>query len=121
VIDCRPVERVRPRDTEAFAATERACAEIGWQYRLVTGHDATWLGNLRWLAAYRHRRYRRAELIRPLLEEFAAPRPHNDGAADVGDPIAVLPTAFHLYWTGELHVDLARRFDGTSLFSEVAA
>jgi hypothetical protein len=29
VIDCRPADRVRPRDAEAFAATERACGEVG--------------------------------------------------------------------------------------------
>jgi hypothetical protein len=29
VLDCRPDERVRPRDAEAFAATERACELIG--------------------------------------------------------------------------------------------
>jgi hypothetical protein len=35
VIDCRPAERVRPRDAAAFAATEQACAPVGWRYVLV--------------------------------------------------------------------------------------
>ena len=30
VIDCRPAERVRARAAAAFAATARACAEVGW-------------------------------------------------------------------------------------------
>jgi len=29
-------------------------------------------------------------------------------AESVGDPIAVLPTLFHLLWSGVLHVDLSR-------------
>jgi hypothetical protein len=113
VIDCRPADRVRPRDAEAFAVTERACAEVGWQYRLVTGHDATWL------AGSRHRRHRRAELEALLLKAFATPRPLDTGVASVADPIAVLPVVFHLLWTGILRADLTRRFDATMLVSAV--
>ncbi|GAA5049901.1 hypothetical protein GCM10023318_19420 [Nocardia callitridis] len=50
VIDCRPADRVRPRDEAAFTATERACAEVGWSYRRVSGHDLMWLANVGWLA-----------------------------------------------------------------------
>ena len=42
IVDCRPAEQITPRDAAAFAATERACREVGWQYRLVTGHDPVW-------------------------------------------------------------------------------
>lgn len=50
VIDCRPEHRVKPQDAVAFAATEQACAEVAWRFRLVTGHDPAWLANVRWLA-----------------------------------------------------------------------
>jgi hypothetical protein len=50
VLDSRSAERIKPRDAAAFAASERACAEVGWEYRLVTGHDPVWLANARWLA-----------------------------------------------------------------------
>jgi len=30
-----------------------------------------------------------------------------DGARGVGDPLAELPTLFHLLWCGELRTDLA--------------
>ncbi|WP_233304269.1 TnsA-like heteromeric transposase endonuclease subunit [Pseudonocardia terrae] len=115
VVDCRPAPRVRPRDAEAFAATERACAEVGWQYRLVTGHDPVWLTNLRWLAGYRHRRCYRDLLVAPLLDVFATARPLVEGAARVGDPIAVLPTLFHLLWSGRLATDMTARLESTSL------
>ena len=40
VVDCRPVERRRPRDVAKFEATARACALAGWEYRLVGEADA---------------------------------------------------------------------------------
>jgi hypothetical protein len=121
VVDCRPADRIRPRDAEAFAATERACREVGWQYRLVTERDPLWLANLRWLAGYRHPRCYRETLVATLLEVFATARPLIEGTRRVGDPIAVLPTVFHLLWTGLLHTDLTARLDTTSLVSAVAA
>jgi hypothetical protein len=47
VVDCRPDDRVRWRDAEAFATTERACAEVGWRYPRVGAPDSTLLANLR--------------------------------------------------------------------------
>jgi hypothetical protein len=32
MVDCRPAERIKPRDAVAFAATRRACELVGWQY-----------------------------------------------------------------------------------------
>lgn len=39
VVDCRPVERRKPRDAAKFEATARACAMVGWNYRLVGAPD----------------------------------------------------------------------------------
>jgi hypothetical protein len=61
VVDCRPVERRRPRDVAKFDATVRACALAGWEYRLLGAADALVTANLRWLAGYA----RRALLARP--------------------------------------------------------
>lgn len=116
VIDCRPAERVKPRDMLAFAATERACEEMGWEYRLVTGHDPVWLANVRWLAGYRHRRYWIEPAASHLLEALrTAEQPLVEAAATVGDPIAVLPTLFHLLWRHRLRADLSQRLDAGSM------
>ena len=32
VLDSRPAELVKNRDRESFAATDRACAQLGWRY-----------------------------------------------------------------------------------------
>ena len=36
-------------------------------------------------------------------------------AAQVGDPIAVLPVLYHLLWSGELRTDMTERLDGLSV------
>ncbi len=121
VIDCRPAERIKPRDAAAFAATGRACAVVGWEYRVVTGHDTVWMANVRWLAGYRHRRCYRPQVATAALDAFAAPRTLISGADSVGDPIAVLPTIYHLIWIGKLVVELSTRLDATSVVSAVRA
>jgi hypothetical protein len=65
--------------------------------------------NLRWLAGYRHRRYARTAVMAALEEVFAEPGPLRDGAAQVGDPVAVLPVLFAMLWRGRLAADLDSR------------
>jgi hypothetical protein len=106
VVDCRPADRIKPRDAAAFAMTRRACELVNWEYRLVGAPELVAVRNVRWLAGYRHPRYRLPRVVAALREEFAEPTALMDGAAAVGDPIAVLPVLFHLLWCGELTFDL---------------
>lgn len=108
VVDCRPVERRREEDVAKFAATEQACARLGWEYRLVAGIDTVLAANLRWLAGYRHPRHDVPEVATMLRAVFATSRGLMDGAAEVGDRLAVLPVLFHLLWRQELATDLDR-------------
>ena len=121
VIDCRPSERIKPRDQAVFDTTARACAEVGWSYRLVNGHDPVWLANVRWLAGYRTVRHRVEPVVAALGEVFADPRPLVEGARAVGDPIAVLPVLYHLMWCRELVADLAVRLEGWSIVGKGAS
>jgi hypothetical protein len=107
VVDCRPADRIGPRDAAKFAATGTACGVLGWEYRLVGAPDAVVVGNVRWLAGYRHPRHRLAEVAAALRDAFAAPAALMAGAEAVGDPIAVLPVLFHLLWRCELAVDVS--------------
>lgn len=106
VIDCRPDGRIKPRDAVAFAATERVCERLGWEFRRVGAPDAIETANVRWLSGYRHPRHDRPALAAVFRELFAAPAPLLAAAEAAGDPIAVLPVLFHLLWRGELAVDL---------------
>ena len=58
VLDCRPADRRKPADVAKFDATAAACASLGWEHRLAGAADPIRTANLRWLAGYRHPRYR---------------------------------------------------------------
>jgi hypothetical protein len=91
---------------------------VGWGYRRVGALDPVLAANVRWLAGYRHPRCLRAEHRARLLEVFTRPAPLLAGAEAVGDRIAVLPSLFHLMWTGALAADLASApLDGSSRVS----
>ncbi|WP_083894468.1 TnsA-like heteromeric transposase endonuclease subunit [Nocardia tenerifensis] len=114
VIDVRADERIAARDAEAFEATGRACAAVGWSYRRVGALDAVLSANLRWLSGYRHPRCLRSGLAAELLAVFAEPTKLLAGASVVGEPIVVLPTLFHLLWSQRLVIDLSSAILGPS-------
>lgn len=107
VVDCRPAERIKPRDAAKFDATRRACELLEWEYRLVGTPDTVQVRNLRWLAGYRHPRHHVAPAAARLVEVFTRRGPLLDGAQTVGDPLAVLPVLFHLLWRQVLRADLS--------------
>ncbi|CRK55295.1 hypothetical protein [Alloactinosynnema sp. L-07] len=108
VLDCRPEDRIGPRDRVAFEATAAACAVLGWRYEVVGAVEPVLMGNTRWLAGYRHPRHDLPVVSAALREVFTEPVGLVAGAEAVGDPIAVLPVLFHLLWRRDLAVDLSR-------------
>lgn len=97
------------RALAAAMMMERACEQVGWSYQRLEPLDAVLAANLRWLAGYRHPRNQiRPDLTAAVLAAFARPRPLIDGVQAVGDPIEVLPAAFHALWHGHLSVPLER-------------
>lgn len=118
VVDVRADDRIAPADAEAFEATAAACEAVGWCYRRVGALEPVLAANVRWLAGYRHARCRGEEHSGRLLEVFARPMPLLVGVEAVGDQISVLPSLFHLMWTGALTADLASApLSGTSVIS----
>lgn len=111
VVDVRADDRIESEDAEAFAVTARACESVGWEFRRGGAMDAVRTANLRWLAGYRHPRCVHAGRAADLQGVFREPLPLLNGAERVGDPIAVLPTLFHLLWRHVLETDL----DSTAL------
>lgn len=107
VIDVRADDRVEEADAEAFEATARACAEVGWIFRRVGVVDPVLAANVRWLSRYRHpRNGAQPAVVDALLAVFAQPTPLFAGAENVGDRIAVLPVLFHLLWHRRLVTNL---------------
>lgn len=107
VIDVRADDDIEPRDAEAFAVAEQACKSVGWAYQRAGALDPVLATNLRWLSDYKHPRTLNPAHASILMEAFAQPAPLMEAVAAVGDPIAVLPSAFHMLWSGRLHSDLA--------------
>lgn len=106
VLDCRPAQRIRPRDAVVFDATQEVCARLGWDYRVVDAPDPVLAGNVRWLAGYRHERHHEPEVAAAVRAACAEGIGLAAVAEAAGDPIAVLPVLFHLLWRGELTADL---------------
>lgn len=91
------------RAQRARMVLEAACARVGWSYRRLEAPPAVVAANLRWLAGYRHPRYQGPPGLRAALAEaFTVARPLADGTASVGDPLRVLPAAYHALWSGRL-------------------
>ncbi|WP_146065895.1 TnsA-like heteromeric transposase endonuclease subunit [Streptomyces sp. SM13] len=107
VVDVRDEDDVDERTAEAFAATERACSAVGWEFAHVGVPDPVFMANLRWLARYRHRRCgRETDIVERLVKVFRQPHGLRAGAKEAGDVLRVLPALFHLMWTGVLRADL---------------
>jgi hypothetical protein len=106
VVDVRADDRIEAKDAEAFAATEQACAEVGWRFRRVGVLDPVLAANVRWLAGYRHPRCYRQAVAAQLLEVFSHPRALFDGVDAVGARLGVLPVLYHLLWLRMLVTDL---------------
>ncbi|MFH9663454.1 TnsA-like heteromeric transposase endonuclease subunit [Streptomyces sp. NPDC017248] len=95
------------RAQRARGVLEAACARVGWSYRRLKPPPAVVAANLRWLAGYRHPRNQGPPGLRAALTEaFAEPRPLAEGTAAVGDPLQVLPAAYHALWCGYLTTPL---------------
>jgi hypothetical protein len=91
----------------AAEVLEAACGRVGWAYRRLERPDPVVAANVRWLAGYRHPRHRGLpELQAAVLEAFERPRPLAEGVRAVGDPLVVLPVAFHALWSRRLDVAL---------------
>lgn len=107
VVDCRPLERIKPKDAARFDATRHACDLLGWRYQVASATNPIVTANVWWLAGYRHPRHHLLAVVAMLRQVFAEPCGLMAGAEQVGEPVAVLPVLFHLLWRHDLHADLS--------------
>lgn len=114
VADVYGAAKPTARRAEARAALRDACAASGWALRQLSAPDPVFAANLRWLSGYRHPRHYAVNAADALLAVFRQPTALFQGAAAVGDPIAVLPTLYHLLWRQHLAVDLHAAVLGTA-------
>ncbi|WST58115.1 TnsA-like heteromeric transposase endonuclease subunit [Streptomyces rubiginosohelvolus] len=117
VVDVRAGDQIDDAAAASFDATGRACEAVSWEFVRVGVPDPVLMANMRWLSRYRRRRCgRRQDIADLLVKVFDEPVPLRAGAAQVGDPLVVLPVLFHLLWSGVLAADVAGRLlDSDSL------
>ncbi|KNE81436.1 hypothetical protein ADZ36_16785 [Streptomyces fradiae] len=97
------------RAARAAAVLGAACAAVGFTYRCLMPPEKVVAANVRWLAGYRHPRYRDAGgLEQAVLAAFAIPRPLMAGAAAAGEVLSALPVLYHALWSERLTADLDR-------------
>lgn len=107
VVDVRPDDRIPAKDAAVFRTTAAACGQAGWEFRWAGTIDPVVRANIRWLSRYRHPRCRRDPAAAELLEAFVPGMPLLAGVSQVGDPVVVLPVAYHLLWRRELACDMS--------------
>ena len=112
VVDCRPADRADEEFYRVAGITAGVCERIGWEYLLAGEPEPVRAANLRWLAGYRRPYARVGGDRRAAAGGGGAPVPLIELAGSVGDPVAVLPTLFHLLWAGALERDLRRPLRG---------
>lgn len=121
VVDVRPDDRIPAEDAEVFRMTAMACGQAGWEFRRAGTIDPVVRASIRWLSRYRHQRCRREPAAAELLEAFTPGMPLLSGAAQAGDPVAVLPVAYHLLWRRELACDVSVLLGSASMAWRVPA
>jgi hypothetical protein len=109
VVDVRPDRLIDSDDQEKFDATAELCQMNGWKYRRVGERADPWMTNVRWLAGYRHERAFNRTIAADVCVAATGAQRISLGAlaSQAGDPIAVLPTIFHMLWSHQLDADLA--------------
>lgn len=105
VIDVSSRDGKSPR-ARVPAAAEEACRLAGWDYERARAVDAVLAANVRWLSGYRHPRSLNPAHAAALAAALERPAPLMRTAEAAGDPIAVLPTLYHMLWSGQLRADL---------------
>jgi TnsA endonuclease-like protein len=93
-------------------ATGLACAEAGFDYRVMSEPDRQLLANVRWLAGFRQRP-RDPDGERPRMLSALATRSLLVGELLAGarEPLLARPVLMHMLWSGDALVDLSGPVD----------
>lgn len=105
--DARPPAKQDEKFGAASKITAKACDDIGWRYKVFSGHPPVRAANLRWLSAYRHVQPWYEAAAEELGQICRRPKPC------VADVLAaehgaghLLSALWHYCWSGAIEVDL---------------
>lgn len=103
----RPEKAISDEFAVDRAATERACAQVGWSYEIFTGLADAHRHNLIWLHSYR-RRPTWADRYEAQLVAIADGGCRLERLIEASEPERSA-VAWHLIWAGRIRVDLTSR------------
>jgi hypothetical protein len=118
--DVKPSSRINAKARAQFEWTGRVCANVGWDYRVLTELPHQYGVNLNWLGNFRHPGYRStAEDVLDLLAQLEEGSTIDDAARLL--EAESTPTArsrvFHLLWNRTLECDMNSRMSGRTPIS----
>ena len=109
LVDVRAPQDIEPTDQLKFDATEAFCGDVGWEYQLAWQEPGPGLGNLRWLAAYRHPRFHNETLADAVREIDEWPVEFGQLMFDLTERFGLIapPALYNLLWHRDLTFDMA--------------
>lgn len=120
LFDVRPAERVYDSARIQFDETARVCEELGWNYRVLTGHDKLATQNLDCLSASRHERCAPTPDVEALILAAARGGRTRRELCEIASPeCPPLAAAWvdNLAWRRLLRLDLAAIFNSDAVFT----
>lgn len=120
VVDVKPASKLaKPKVQAQFAWTRRALTSRGWEYRVESEPDDTYLQNLRFLAGYRRRIQFDQDHVHLAHERLSGPLSFGQAVASVtsicGDREEARAIVLHLLWTRHFRADLSVPLQLTSI------
>jgi len=110
-----------PRFVAQRRACELACAEVGWEYRVLSEPDPQLLVNVRWLAGFRERPPDLdAERRRMLYSLDGGGQAIGELVAQATEPLLARPVLMNAIWEGAARVELSRPLAEASLVRRAA-
>ena len=120
LFDVRPAERIDDHARVQFDETATICRELGWRYKVLTGHDNRATTNLDCLSASRHDRCRPATATEARILDIAVGgHPRGELCRIVAPNCPPLACAWvdNMAWRRLLDVDLAHVFSSETIYT----
>lgn len=120
LFDVRPIRLVDDQARVEFDETAKVCSALGWQYRVLTGHDPQATRNLDCISVSRHDRCRPAARVEALILDAArGGRTRGELCRIVSPDCPPLACAWvdNLAWRGLLELDLAATFSSETVYT----
>ena len=119
VVEVKPSKVAEaPNVRRVLAAARKVCAEVGWDYEVVTEPEAVTIANVGWLAGFRRKPAMLEEFAEPLMEAARGGTELDSALKTFNHEAALVrPILFHLRWKRVLKADLTVPLSGSTIIT----